>query len=183
MKWIIRNGVHFWLQDSALTFVVNWGDRTKARLFYTKEQAQTVVDALLKTRRYRGFQLQVEEFRPDFASIPPDLLRILVRCAEMLAAPPRDGDLCDFWAQAALWAVRRTKNYLTDFRYVDSDAVRISSDLLEDLQECADRLNKLLAPPEDATKVDPESQAAVADFARKTLELVNEIQGVRGDAA
>ncbi|MFQ3618468.1 MAG: hypothetical protein SNJ57_16225 [Cyanobacteriota bacterium] len=182
MKWIIRHGIHYWLQSSVL-FTIEWGDRSTARLFSTKEQAQAVVDALLKTGRYHGVHLHIDELRPEFVNISPDLLLMLRRCAEMLAKNlPQDSFLRDFWAHASLQAVNYTENHLTDFQYMGSDAVSISGDLLEDLQECASQLNKFLAPPKGFAKNDPEPQDAVVDFARKTLELMSEIQGVQSDA-
>lgn len=175
MKWIIRYGVHFWLQNQPDgSPVVNWGDRSTARLFCTKEQAQTVVDALLKTGWYRGCHMEVEEFRPDYVDVPPDLLWRLRRCAEILANPPQDQDLRTFWKFAGLQSANIAQDYLMGGGWAAGDAVEIPIDLLEDLRECA---LKLEIPP--APEVD---QGAIADFAQKTLALVNDLQEVRDDA-
>jgi len=82
--WLVRHGKSFYLQSSTTKFVINWGDRSTARLFGSEQEASCVIDALLKTGHYWGYNFSLENLHLALTNVPSELLDRLQDCAQKL---------------------------------------------------------------------------------------------------
>lgn len=165
--YLVRHGKYFYLQSTTTRASINWGDRLTARLYASEPEALCVIDALLKTGNYSGYNLTAEQFQPAFTDVPLELLVRLRACAQKLVAPPNCEIWKQFWKTAGWQAANAAHGCLVGaINPPMSSAIEIDTGLLEDLQECASKL-----AISHTVEPSAESIAAVAAFAQKTLLL------------
>lgn len=169
--WIVRHGKFSYLQANTTKLAVNWGDRSTARLFASEQEALCVIAALVETERYCGYNLNPEGLHADLTNVPSELLVRLQDCAKKLIDPPSQEDWKEVWRRSGAIAADEVQRCLSLEGGATSigNSVLIGTELLLDLQECA--LKLAIASGADPA---PEAIAAVAEFAQKTLELIND---------